>query len=71
MVLQTLWQKPLNFWEKNFTKTEAGIELMDDADDVDLEYKRYWDMMRHKENRTDKQFIKIIVISLFLLRVTR
>ena len=66
MVLQTLWQKPFSFWKKNFT--QPGAELVGE---VDLEYKRYWNMMRHIQERSDKQFLKIIIISVFLLRVSR
>ena len=66
MVLQTLWQKPISFWKKNFT--QPGAELVGE---VDLEYQRYWNMMRHIQERSEKQFLKIIVISVFLLRLSR
>ena len=69
MVLQLLWQKPYLFWAKNFSRTEKdGIVV---TGDVGYEYQRYWNMMRHIEDRTDQQFVKTICISLFLMRMSR
>ena len=68
MVLQTLWQRPISFWRENL-KLEKD-ELLQ-VGEMDLPYRNYWRMMRHKEDRSEKQFLKIIVISLFLMRSTR
>ena len=63
MVLQVLWQRPFSFWKDNFIYPGA---VMKDGG-VDDDYARYWRMVRHP----DKQFIKIIIISIFLLRLNR
>ena len=68
MVLQTLWQRPVSFWRENLKREED--ELLQ-VGEMDLPYRTYWGMMRHKDSRTDKQFLKIIIISLTLLRTTR
>ena len=69
MVLQTLWQKPFSFWRENFSS--PGAQFTGDEDDIDLEYSRYWRMMRHIHARSEWQFLKIIIISVFLTRLTR
>ena len=69
MVLQTLWQKPFSFWRQNFT--DPGVTFTGDEDMIDLEYLRYWRMMRHIQARSEWQFLKIIIISIFLTRLTR
>ena len=69
MVLQTLWQKPFSFWRQNFS--DSGARFTGDEDAIDLEYLRYWRMMRHIEARSEWQFLKIIIISVFLTRLTR
>ena len=68
MVLQTLWQRPVSFWRENLKREED--ELLQ-VGEMDLPYRTYWRMMRHKDSRTEKQFLKIIIISLALLRSTR
>ena len=69
MVLQTLWQKPFSFWRRNFS--DPGAKFTGDENKVDLEYLRYWRMMRHIEARSEWQFLKIIIISIFLTRLIR
>ena len=66
MVLQMLWQRPVSFWKHNFSFPGATLTR-----DVGLEMERYWRMMRHVEDRNQSQFLKIIIISIFLLRVNR
>ena len=68
MVLQTLWQRLLAFWRENLKR--EGDELFQ-VGEMDHPYRSYWGMMRHKDSRTDKQFLKIIIITLTLLRCTR
>ena len=60
MVLQTLWQKPVSFFFENLT-TES-IELVGE---VDLEYRRLWNMVSNRNNRPNKIFLKIDTISVF------
>ena len=69
MVLQTLWQKPFSFWRQNFS--DPGVTFTGDENGIDLEYLRYWRMMRHIQARSEWQFLKIIIISIFLTRLTR
>ena len=66
MTLQALWQKPPSFFFDNWTRD--GVELVGK---VDLEYQRFWNMVTHHETRTEKSFLKIIIISVFLLRCNR
>ena len=68
MVLQTLWQRPFAFWKNNLRLEKD--ELFE-VGEMDLPYRTYWSMMRHKEDRTEKQFLKIIIITVFLIRSTR
>ena len=68
MVLQTLWQRPFSFWKKNLILEK---DELCQVGEMDPPYTTYWRMMRHKEDRTDTQFLKIIIISVFLLRCGR
>ena len=70
MVLQTLWQRPVTFWRRHFCCPGARLVRGGEAG-VGLEYRRYMDMLRHVHDRSTKQFIKIIIISVFLVRVMR
>ena len=66
MTLQALWQKPPSFFFDNWSRDT--MELVGEAD---LEYRRFWMMETHHETRTDKSFLKTIIISVFLLRCSR
>jgi len=66
MALQTLWQKPVSFFFENWNR--ENVELVGD---VDLEYRRLWNMVSHRNNRPDQSFLKIVTITVFLLRCNR
>ena len=66
MALQTLWQKPVSFFFENWNR--ESVELVGD---VDLEYRRLWNMVSHRNNRPDQSFLKIVTITVFLLRCNR
>ena len=66
MTLQTLWQKPPSFFFDNWSREK--VELVGE---VDLEYQRFWNMVTHHETRTERSFLKIIIITVFLLRCNR
>ena len=66
MTLQTLWQKPPSFFYDNWSRDQ--VELIGE---VDLEYERFWNMVTHHETRTERSFLKIIIITVFLLRCNR
>ena len=60
MVLQTLWQKPFSFWRENFSS--PGAQFTGDEDDIDLEYSRYWRMMRHIHARYNNTISGVVIL---------